>query len=361
MQWVNAHQGIQCVMFHCEVLLAATWDDHSYGTQVEKVNLDVLVRRGDFVESIHRVHAAVTDSDGRLVLAAGNADLTAPWRSCAKPFQALPLVESGVLGELDWGAEELALACASHGGEPEHVGIVQRMLQSIGLEEGDLACGAHEPLSRRGTRLLREAGLQPSRIHNNCSGKHAAMLARARMAGWPIASYERLHHPVQQSCLSKVAEWAELPREAVGCAVDGCGVVVFVLSLRHMAWAYARLATAARGSAAWKVVGAMLAHPFLVGGTDRFDTVLMEESQGRILAKVGAEGIHSAAVPAAGFGIALKVEDGASRAQYPALLALLQRLGALPDPLPPRLIEFAMPAIRNSRGEVVGNIAVVGN
>jgi L-asparaginase II len=181
------------------------------------------------------------------------------------------------------------------------------------------------------------------------------------MAGWPIASYERLHHPVQQSCLAKVAEWAELPREAVGCAVDGCGVVVFVLSLRHMAWAYARLAAAARGSAAWKVVGAMLAHPFLVGGTDRFDTVLMEESQGRILAKVGAEGIHSAAVPAAGFGIALKVEDGASRAQYPALLALLQRLGALPDPLPQRLVEFAMPVVRNSRGEVVGNIAVVDN
>jgi L-asparaginase II len=328
---------------------------------VDKLSLDVIVKRGDYVESLHRVHAVVVDSGGSIVMAAGDPELVCPWRSCAKPFQALPLVESGVLGELGWGAEELALACASHGGEPEHVAIVEHMLRSIGLEEGDLACGPHEPLSRRGARLLREAGAQPSRLHNNCSGKHAAMLARTRLAGWPIASYERLEHPVQQSCLSKVAEWTGIKRELVGCAIDGCGVVVFVIPLRNMAAAYARLVTAAaqRNGAAARVVSAMLAQPFLVGGTDRFDTVLMEESGGRILAKIGAEGIHSAAIPALGLGLALKVEDGASRAQYPALLALLQRLQELPDPLPRRLMEFASPTVRNTRGEVVGSIAVV--
>lgn len=322
------------------------------------LNLDVTVTRGGHDESRHRVHAAVVDAQAGLVGGARNPQLVAPWRSCAKPFQLMPLVAAGGLESLDWGEDQVALACASHGGEPEHVAIAAGMLEDLDLEEGDLACGPHEPMARRGARVLREAGTPPTRLHNNCSGKHAAMLARARLAGWPTAGYEALGHPVQESCLGTVAAWTGVPRESIGCAIDGCGVVVFSLPLEGMAGSYARLArdAAAGAEIPARIVSAMRNRPFLVGGTDRFDTILIEESGGQVLSKIGAEGVHTAAVLDRGIGVALKVEDGATRAQYPALLALLQSLGALPDPLPPRLAELAQPRLRNTRGEVVGDI-----
>lgn len=322
------------------------------------LNLDVTVTRGGLDESRHRVHAAVVDAQAGLVGGARDARIVAPWRSCAKPFQLMPLVAAGGLEALNWGEDQVALACASHGGEPEHVAIAAGMLEDLDLEEGDLACGPHEPMSRRGVRALRDAGMSPSRLHNNCSGKHAAMLARARLAEWPTEGYEALGHPVQESCLGTVAAWTGVPRDEIGCAVDGCGVVVFCLPLEGMAGAYARLARDAASGAEIpaRIVSAMRSRPFLVGGTDRFDTILMEESGGRILSKIGAEGVHSAAVLDMGVGIALKVEDGATRAQYPAVLALLQSLGALPESLPPRLAELAQPRLRNTRGEVVGDV-----
>lgn len=321
-------------------------------------DLDVVVTRGRAVESVHRVAAAVVRDD-TLMGAAREPALLTYWRSCAKPFQALPLVESGGLEELGWGADELALACASHGGEPEHVAIAERMLATLGLEGGDLACGVQEPLSARGVRLLRECGGRATRLHNNCSGKHAAMLARARLAGWPMEGYHRADHPVQRSSAKTVARWAGISCSDLERAVDGCGVVVFGSSLETMARAWSRFAAAASDgdASARRVVEAMISNPFLIGGTDRFDTVLMEEAPG-VLSKVGAEGVHAAAIVDQGIGIAVKVEDGAARAQYPALLALLQRLGAVPDPLPPRLAEFAHRPVRDTRNEIVGEIAV---
>lgn len=327
---------------------------------MERLNLDVVVTRGQHVESRHQVHAAVVDAQDGLIAAARSTAEAVPWRSCAKPFQLMPLIAAEGLERLGWGDDQIALACASHGGEPEHVSIAARMLQDIGLEEGDLACGPHEPMARRGAKLLREAGLSPTRLHNNCSGKHAAMLARARLANWQTQGYEKAGHPVQESCLGTVAAWTGVPRDRIASAVDGCGVVVFILPLEGMAGAYARLARDAAGGAEIpaRITSAMRSRPFLVGGTDRFDTVLMEETEGRVLSKIGAEGVHSAALLDRGVGIALKVEDGATRAQYPALLRLLQWLQALPEALPPRLAEFATPRIRNTRGEAVGDVHV---
>lgn len=328
---------------------------------MDTVSLDVIVTRGLVTESRHRVHAAIVEAGRGLVAKAREPGWAAPWRSCAKPFQVMPLLEAGGFEELGWQGDELALACASHGGEPEHVAIAESMLKDLGMEEGDLACGPHEPLARRAVRLMRESGATPTRLHNNCSGKHAAMLAHAHLAGWSTEGYERLGHPVQEGCLARVAEWSEVPAHTIPCAVDGCGVVVFVLPVEAMARAYARLAAAAmRGDEIpARIVAALREHPFLVGGSDRFDTVLIEETGGRVIAKVGAEGVHSAALVERGIGIALKVEDGAPRAQYPALLHLLQRLGELPDPLPPRLLDFACPRVRNTRGEIVGSLQVV--
>ena len=321
-------------------------------------DLDMLVTRGSGVESRHRVHAAIVDARGQLIGSAREPATTTMWRSCAKPFQVMPLLASGGFDELGWGDDELALSCASHGGEPEHVAIAESMLRDLGLEEGDLACGPHEPMALRGARILRDAGDRPTRLHNNCSGKHAAMLARAHSAGWDLAGYERDEHPVQVGALDEIARWSGAPRDQILRAVDGCGVVVFGLSLEAMSTAYARFAAASeRGDEIpQRITRAIASRPFLFGGSDRFDSLVVEETGGRVIPKVGAEGVHSVAVLDQQLGFTIKVEDGATRAQYPAVLRMLQYLGALPEALPPRLAEFARTRIRNTRGEVVGEL-----
>jgi L-asparaginase II len=322
------------------------------------LEVDVVATRGSEVESRHRVHAAVVGDGDRLIASAHDTQLVSSWRSCAKPFQIMPLIEAGGFDELHWGDDQLALACASHGGEPEHVALAQEMLNDIGLEEGDLACGPHDPLSSRGVKLLRESGARLTRLHNNCSGKHAAMLARAQTAGWHTYGYERRDHPVQRCCLQAVAKWAGLDESTIGQAVDGCGVVAFALPLEAMARAWSRLSRAVRvqDEIPSRVVHAMQTRPFLIGGTDRFDTVLIEETDGRVIAKIGAEGVHSVAVPDLGIGFAVKVDDGAQRAQFPAVLRILQIYDVLPAALPTRLEEFLRRPLRNTRGEVVGEV-----
>jgi L-asparaginase II len=328
---------------------------------MDLLHLDAKVSRGRIVESHHRVHAAVVDASGRLIASAREPTLSTHWRSCAKPFQVMPLLSSGGFDRIGWGDDQLALACASHGGEPEHVAIAEAMLESIGMEQGDLACGPHEPLAQRGQKILRESGARPTRLHNNCSGKHAAMLARAYSSEWPAVGYERQDHPVQRDILREVARWAGVDASGIGQAVDGCGVVEFALPLDAMARAYARLADDARRSLELpsRIVHAMQTRPFLVGGSDRFDSALIEATEGRVISKIGAEGVHSLAIIDDGIGIAVKVEDGAQRAQFPAVLRVLQHFGALPAELPPRLAEYMPRLLRNTRGEVVGEVAVL--
>jgi len=327
---------------------------------MKSLELDVVATRGADIESRHRVHAAIVGSDDALIASANDYRLVSSWRSCAKPFQIMPLLESGAFDDLKWGDDQLALSCASHGGEPEHVALALEMLNDIGLEEGDLACGPHDPLSSRGLKLLRESGARLTRLHNNCSGKHAAMLARAQTAGWPTYGYERLDHPVQRCCLQAVAKWAGIDEREVGQAVDGCGVVAFSIPLENMARAWSRLARGARDDdeTPSRIVHAMRTRPFLIGGTDRFDSILIEETDGRAVPKIGAEGVHSVALPEQGIGFAVKVDDGAQRAQFPAVIRILQLLDVLPVTLPPRLEEYHRRPVRNTRGEVVGEIRV---
>lgn len=321
---------------------------------------DVVVTRGGTVESRHRVHAAVVSADGVLLERARDAHTTTWWRSCAKPFQVMPFVREGGLDRLGWGESQLALACASHGGEPEHVSLAASMLASIGLEEGDLACGPHEPLAARGARIVRESGERPTRLHNNCSGKHSAMLARAILLGLPTAGYEQAEHFVQRDARDSVAAWAGMAPEHLGLGVDGCGVTVFALPLANMALSYARLAHASRhgDAVSRRIVDAMTAQPFLVGGSDRFDTRLMEATGGNVVCKVGAEGVHTFAILNRGIGFALKVEDGSQRAQFVAVLAMLAEYDALPSPLPESLRDAAVRVVRNTRGEPVGEVFV---
>jgi L-asparaginase II len=327
---------------------------------IKAYELDVVVTRGEGIESEHRVHAAVVGEGDDLLGSARDPNAFTFWRSCAKPFQVLPFLASGGFDELEWGDEQLAVSCASHGGEPEHVELVERMLRDLGLEEGDLACGPHEPSSQRGAKILRDEGERPTRLHNNCSGKHTAMLAQARHKGWPTQGYDRREHHVQRGILHEIALWTGVPCSQIVQAVDGCGVVVFGMTLERMARAYSRFAVAAARGEEYprRVVDAMSANPFLVGGTDRIDTAVIEESHGRVVSKVGAEGVHCALLPERGIGIAIKVEDGAQRAQVPALLHLLQELDALPSELPPRLAEWMTKPVKNTRGESVGEVVV---
>jgi L-asparaginase II len=325
---------------------------------MKQYQLDVVVTRGNVVESSHRVHAAVVGPGDELIGSAGNPEEFTFWRSCAKLFQVIPFLRSGGFDALKWGDEELAITCASHGGEPEHVALVQSMLNDLDLEEGDLACGPHEPSSQRGAKLLRESGERPTRLHNNCSGKHAAMLAGAQHNGWPRKGYEAAAHPLQKAILQEVSLWTDIPATKIVQAVDGCGVVVFGMTLERMARAYARFAAAAeRGDEApSRVLAAMSGNPFLVGGTDRTDSMLISASKGAVISKVGAEGVHCAMLPSRGIGMAIKVEDGAQRAQIPALLRLLRELDALPSELPDGLRCSLQKPVRNTRGEVVGEV-----
>lgn len=319
----------------------------------------VEATRGGTVESVHAVDVAVVDGD-RVVARAGSPSRRVFARSAVKPFQALPLVEDGVLDRLGLGAEALALACASHSGEPRHVAVARSTLGAIGLEESALACGPHEPFDDAARETLRASGQAPGRVHNNCSGKHAGMLALAVAHDWPTAGYHRLEHRVQQRMLAEIERWTGVRRDGIDTGVDGCGVVTFALPLDGLARAFHRLVTTAgREPGPGAVVDAMTGHPFLVGGTDRLCTRLMEVTDGRLLAKVGAEGVYGAAVVGGGPGIALKARDGAGRAGPVALIGVLEALDLLDRAEREALDRWARPAVRNTRDEVVGELRAV--
>jgi L-asparaginase II len=234
----------------------------------------VEVVRGELVESSHKVHCAVVDSEGRLRAALGDPDTVTYFRSGAKPFQAIPLIRDGAFDRFGISLEELALCCGSHSGEARHLEVVVSLLRKIGVDSEALACGAHPPIDERARRDLAEQGIEPMRLHNNCSGKHAGMLALARAHGWETVGYHRPEHPVQGRILSELSRWAGVPFEAIGLGIDGCGAVCFALPLRQMAFAYASLAGAARSGErdATYIVGAMTSYPDMVGGEGRLDT-----------------------------------------------------------------------------------------
>jgi L-asparaginase II len=318
----------------------------------------VEVTRGAVVESSHRVHAAVVDAGGRLRAFAGDPELVTYLRSAAKPLQALPLVEDGAYDRYGMTLEELALCCGSHSGSGAHVRVAEAILEKAGVGAEALACGSHPPFDDEARRALEEAGLEPGRLHNNCSGKHAGMMMLARTHGWDLDGYHRPEHPVQQRVLAEVARWTQLPLEAIGLAVDGCGVSCFALPLRQMALAFGSFAAAVRAGdrGPATVAQAMTEHPEMVAGEGRLCTALMRVAGGRLFAKVGAEGVYCVGVPGAELGIAVKVEDGAVRALAPAILGVLRELDLISEDDFGALHSFAYPEVLNTRGEVVGQL-----
>jgi L-asparaginase II len=317
----------------------------------------VEVVRGGVVESRHRVDVAVWHAERGLIASAGDAGHVTFVRSAIKMFQALPLVEDGGVARFDLTPQELALCTASHGGEPFHVDAARSMLSKAGATEAALACGPHEPMHAPSAAALAARGERPGRIHNNCSGKHAGMLALCALHGWPVTGYERIDHPAQQRVVATLEHWTGLPRTVMHVAVDGCGLPTFAMPLDRVAAACARFAAAADAGAAAPatLVRAMTAHPDYVAGTGRLCTMLMQAAPG-LFAKTGAEGYYCAGIPGAHAGLALKAEDGAKRASEPALLAVLRALGFIGEREWQMLSAFAQPAIANTCGDTVGTI-----
>jgi L-asparaginase II len=317
----------------------------------------IEVVRGDLVEARHRVHVAVVDASGHLVASVGDPAMAAGYRSAAKPFQALPLVEDGVVERFGLTLEELALCCASHEGEEIHVARARSILAKAGLDELALRCGPQAPFSESATRALLARGEEAGSIHNNCSGKHAGMLALAVAHGWDREGYHLAGHPVQRRMLDEIVRWTGVDAADVGTAVDGCGVVCFSVPLHAMAGSFARFAAAAhRGEAPGRIVEAMVTHPFMVGGTGRACTEVMERTGPRAFVKLGAEGAYGGGLPARGLGFAIKVTDGARRAVEVALVRVLEGLGALDDVDLEALARWRRTPVKNTLRDVVGEV-----
>jgi L-asparaginase II len=314
------------------------------------------------VESIHLVHAAVADAAGGLVSAHGDPERRAWIRSAAKPIQILPLVEDGLVERFGFTPRELATMVASHGAQPFHLEAVRDILAKAELDPGMLRCGPHPPLDPEAAEALRESGLEPGPLHNNCSGKHAGMLAVCRAMEWPLETYLELDHPLQVRIHCAVAELAGIAAAEIPRAIDGCGAPTFFLPVRGMAVAFARLGAADRtrdtdrARAIGRILDAMAAHPEHVAGTGRLDTDLMALCGQRVVVKTGAEGVFCAVLRERGEGVALKVADGAKRAQDVALVELLLETGAIDDLTAGRLGAHWRPEVRNHAGRVVGKI-----
>lgn len=322
----------------------------------------VEVRRGGLVESRHRGAVAVVDAAGEIALAVG--DVAAPIfpRSAVKPLQALPLIESGAADRYALTDEELALACASHAGEPAHVESVARMLAKAGLDASALACGTHWPSSQAAAFALAKTGA-PSALHNNCSGKHAGFLCVARAMAIDHAGYWRPEHPVQAQVHAVLEDLsgASLPQDRR--AVDGCSVPTWALPLKDLARAFAKFGTGhglapSRARAAARLRTACAQKPWYVAGTGRFCTEIMQHFGSRALVKTGAEGVFCGALAELGLGVAVKCEDGAGRAAEAIVAALLARFLPLSDQERTALVRFMRPTLRNWNGIEVGAVCV---
>ena len=318
----------------------------------------IEVLRGPLVESRHRGAVAIADAAGRLVLSLGDTEAAVFPRSAIKVMQALPLVLSGAAEAYGYGDRELALACASHGGEPRHSDLAASMLARAGLDAGALECGAHAPSNEKVARAMLVAGENPGPLHNNCSGKHSAMLAVARHLGEAHQGYVRPDHPVQRRIAALMTELTGAPATPDVCGIDGCSVPTWALPLEAWARGFARMVAAGPGASAplaagRRLMAACMAEPGYVAGERRFCTDVMAALKGAAFVKTGAEGVFCAAVPAFGLGIALKIEDGATRASEAAMAAILS--GLLPGHLD-LFDRWQAKPVRNVVGAVVGSL-----
>ena len=329
----------------------------------------VEVKRGSITESRHRGHIVAVEPDGNIVASLGAPHYVTFLRSSAKPFQALPLLLTGAAERFGFDDREVALACASHNGEPIHTEIAASMLKKIGLGPEALKCGAHEPYSPEAALDLRARGEEPNVLHNNCSGKHAGMLAVALHLGASIDNYDSPENPVQKAIADVVSKFSDVAVTDMAVGIDGCGAPIFGITIKGMALAFARLVSPPAGfdnatrAACERVVRVMTAYPELIGGTsNRLDTEIMRAARGRVVSKVGAEGVYTAGIIPCeewpnGLGLALKIEDGDDKRARPTVVVeALRQLGVLRDESLEAVSRYAFFPVKNRRGDLVGEI-----
>ena len=318
----------------------------------------VEVTRGSIVESRHRGAIVVADASGRRVVAIGDVEVPVFPRSAVKAIQALPLVESGAAEAYGFGAAELALASASHSGEPRHVATVTAMLAAAGRSAVDLECGVQMPMSSLAERMLLRADHLPGPLHNNCSGKHAGFICTACHLGIDPRGYVGADHPVQRGVTEALTDLTDTELGEANRAIDGCSIPAYAIPLDRLACAFAKMATGeglgpVRAAAAKRILDACMAEPFMVAGSGRFCTRINDALPGVAQVKTGAEGVFCAMLPTLGLGVAIKMWDGAGRASEVAMAALLDHLGVLP---PDQRDEVLHPAIKNVVGLLVGEM-----
>ena len=326
----------------------------------------IEVTRGGLVESRHRVALSVVDARGRDVLRFGDVDRPVFPRSAVKVFQALPLIESGAADRFGFGASELSLACASHSGEAGHVALAEGMLGRAGLGEGALECGCHWPFDAPVARALAASGARPSQLHNNCSGKHAGFLCTAVHMGEASEGYVGAAHPVQRRVRAAIAEMVDVAQGDLPTGIDGCSIPTHAAPLRGFASGFAKLAGGTRVSperaeAGRRLIEACMAEPWAMSGTGRACLALMQVAPGRVFAKTGAEGVFCGAVPELGLGLALKAQDGTTRAAEAAVAAAFARLFETADPAVAQgFRDLSHGVLRNWKGTEVGEVRAVG-
>ncbi len=318
------------------------------------------VTRGDIVESIHRGSFAVVDVNGHLLDYTGDIARPIYPRSAIKALQALPLIESGAADAYGFTQREIAIACASHNGEAAHVNAVRSMLKKAGISEEHLECGFHWPTHASAARALVVENQTPTNIHNNCSGKHAAMLATANHFGEALENYVDISHPVQQRIQSVISQFCQYEVSAAPCGIDGCSVPTWAIPLEKLAYGFARLSKKTRrnwhwGEASLTIFDAVRNAPHMVAGTDRFCTRIMRAVP-RLFAKTGAEGVFCGAVPHAGVGIAVKCDDGATRAAEVIFARVAADLSNWTNEEQLKLTSFSQATLKNRNEISVGEI-----
>jgi L-asparaginase II len=320
------------------------------------------IDRGGIPESYHLGVAALADAQGNIRAHWGDPDLVTFPRSALKPFQAVDLIESGAFDALGLEEADLALACASHSGEPFHALRVRNWLARLGCDETCLVCGAVLPGQPEAAQAHLRSGLPPSPVFYNCSGKHSGFLTNARHLGLPTAAYDAWDHPLQQRYRGTLARFLDRDADALPWSRDDCILPAPALPMRDMAVALARFteeAAAGSEAAPSRILTAMANHPLLLSGTGGLPQILSEKLKTRIVAKTGAEGYLAVFLPAERLGLVLKVADGNARARDCALIAALGQLGFIDAALQTELMARVAPPLRDSRGNAVGSIVAV--
>jgi L-asparaginase II len=318
----------------------------------------VKVYRGNYLESTHDVHVAVVNNKGELLYSYGDPERSTFPRSSMKPFQAVPVLETGAADAFQFEDADISLICASHNGEQRHRERVMQIIGRLHLEEDHLQCGTHIPRDIESYKALIKAGKELTPSFSNCSGKHSGMLTAAVHMHEDVASYREIEHPHQQRILSAIEDICEFPKDSIEISVDGCGVPVHRLPLKNTALGFARLAQpeGSHSEALERIRNAMMKHPEMVAGKDRFDTDLMEVFDGKVVAKGGAEGVQCIGLVDQGLGITIKVEDGNARATSVVAMEVLRQLGVGNQAIFEKLEEYVTAPVLNARDEKIGRI-----